>query len=513
MVEHVEPILDRVPALPARDKEAVAAGRWTNAEAWALRNALLFPVVALFVIAMVNALPQQIFSDSWYAILGGHEVVHHGLPGQDTLAIWTHGRHWVDQQWLGQLFFYGLYAAAGMKLVLFGHAAAVSAAFAAAIVFARRRGASVRSTCWIAVPTFVLMSWGSWNARAQSLALGLFVAVVWLVLTDARAPSRRVFLVFPLLLLWANIHGSAITGAIFVVLAGLTYAFERRRQPAREWLPRTAVLCIGPVACLFASPYATSLPDYYRHMLFNSAFRDFVMEWRPTAPDLQTSPFYLLAFVAVWLIGRRADRLSSLEKVLLVASALIGLQSLRGVVWFALVALMVMPVLLDGVLKPRAASRRFAPLNRALIASSLVGVVLTIAAVGAKPASWFERDYPQAALAAVEHANAASPDTLVFASTQYTDWLLLRVPELRGRIAFDTRFELLPRRRIEQLIDLKRQVEGSRAVVAPYGLFVLKQHDERLLIKGLLRSHEVRILHRGHGLVVLARPAARNERA
>jgi hypothetical protein len=356
------------------------------------------------------------------------------------------------------------------------------------------------------------MSWGSWNARAQSLALGLFVAVVWLVLTDARTPSRRVFLVFPLLLLWANLHGSAITGAIFVVLAGLTYAFERRRQPVHEWLPRTAVLCIGPVACLFASPYATSLPDYYRHMLFNSAFRDFVMEWRPTAPDLQTSPFYLLAFVAVWLIGRRSDRLSTLEKVLLVASALIGLQSLRGVVWFALVALMVMPVLLDGVLKPRAASRRFAPLNRALIASSLVGVVLTIAAVAAKPASWFERDYPQAALGAVEHANAASPDTLVFASTQYTDWLLLRVPELRGQIAFDTRFELLPRRRIEQLIDLKRQVEGSRAVVAPYGLFVLKQHDERLLIKGLLRNREVRILYRGHGLVVLARPAARNER-
>src|SRR5207245_10457600 len=61
------------------------------------------------------------------------------------------------------------------------------------------------------LPAVFLLMWGSWNARAQSLAFVLFVAVVWLLIADARAPSRRILFVFPLLALWANIHGTAIT--------------------------------------------------------------------------------------------------------------------------------------------------------------------------------------------------------------------------------------------------------------------------------------------------------------
>src|SRR5207253_2440451 len=128
MVEHAQPIPDGVVVAPGLGGEA-AASRLKRVTAWALPEALLFPVVALFVIA-------------------------------------------------------------------------------------RRRGASVRSIGWLTPPTLFLLIWGSWNARAQSLALGLFVAVVWLLIADSRAQSRRVFLVLPLLVLWANVHGSAVTGTL-----------------------------------------------------------------------------------------------------------------------------------------------------------------------------------------------------------------------------------------------------------------------------------------------------------
>ena len=190
MVEHVEPIADRVVTAPAPRTGIV--GRWTaRVVAWSLGEALLFPVVALYVVSLALSLPRELYSDSWYAILGGHEIVHHGFPSHDTLAIWTHGRAWVDQQWLGQLFFYGLFAAGGVKLALLGHVFAAGSAFVLAIVVARWRGASMRSVCWIALPAVFLLMWGSWNARAQSLAFVLFVAVVWLLIADARAPSAR----------------------------------------------------------------------------------------------------------------------------------------------------------------------------------------------------------------------------------------------------------------------------------------------------------------------------------
>jgi hypothetical protein len=509
MVEHVE----QGVGAPARAREDTRALRRFAEKAWgwSLEHALLFPIVALFLGTIISSLPRELVSDSWFAIFGGHEIAHHGLPSADNIAIWSHGRDWVDQQWLGQLILFGLYAAGGVKLALLGHAAAVGSAFMLAIAFARWRGASIRAICWLALPAIFLLVWGSWAARAQSFAFALFVGVVWLLVADARASSRRVFLVFPILLLWANIHGSAVTGALLVVLAGLTYGFERRRQAWRVWLPRAALLCVAPIACLFASPYALSLPGYYRGVLLNPGFRDFIVEWRPTALDLQTSPFYLLAFLAVWLVGKRGDRLTRFEQVLLAVTILMGLQTMRMVVWFALVALMVLPRVLDGVIKLNTSAARYRLLNRALIAVSIAGTLTTLVAVAARPSSWLERDYPKQALDVVQRVGVAQPGVRVFANEQYSNWLLLKVPQLRGRLAFDIRFELVSKQQLKQLVDVRRQVEGWRKIVAPYGLFVLKQGPDSLLATGLLRDEGARRLYRGHGLIVISRPVRRSD--
>src|SRR5688572_26980309 len=105
MVEHVQPSLDRAGGRSAR--EARPRRRpLERALLWASREALLFPMVALFYIGLVGNLPYELFQDTWMVILGGREVVEHGLPSHDTLTIWTQGREWIDQQWLAQLVFY-----------------------------------------------------------------------------------------------------------------------------------------------------------------------------------------------------------------------------------------------------------------------------------------------------------------------------------------------------------------------------------------------------------------------
>jgi hypothetical protein len=278
MVDHAERVLDHASKGRARQLARPRALVWVNNEA------VLFPIVALFVIGLLGNMPGELLSDSWLVILGGREIAQHGLPHHDTLAIWTHGKTWVDQQWLGQLIFYGLYALGGVKLALVGHVTAASTAFVLALVAARWRGGSTRAVCWLALPSIFLLIWGSWNARAQSFALVFFVTVVWLLIADARAPSRRVFFFTPLLVLWANVHGTALTGALLVAIYGVTYALERRRSPLGSWLPRAAALCLTPIACLFASPYASELPGYYHLMLTNSGLRQYIVEWRPTAP-------------------------------------------------------------------------------------------------------------------------------------------------------------------------------------------------------------------------------------
>jgi len=504
MLERAEPFVDRVAAAPA---PASARPAWAEqAWRWALGEALLFPVIALFTLGLVGALPDELLSDSWLVILGGKEIVQHGLPAHDTLTIWEHGRQWVDQQWLGQLFFYNLYALAGVKLVLLSHAAAVASAFVAAIAIARWRGGSVRSVCWIALPTVYIFTWASGNARAQSLALPLFVAVVWLLIRDARSESRRIFLVFPLLVLWGNIHGSALVGALFVALYGVMYGIGRRREPLRSWLPRTALLCIGPLACLFASPYATSLPGYYAHIVVNPGFHEFVTEWKATTPTLQTAPFYALAFAAVWILGRRGDRLTRFEKLLLLVTLLMAVHAIRNVIWFALAALILIPTPLDAVLKTNTAAMRYSFLNRALVLISVMAALVAVVGVAVKPSPWLTRSYPGGVLAAVDRAAAREPGLQVFANEQYGDWLLLKRPQLQGRLAFDIRFELLSKKQLETLVNARRRVEGWRQTLAPFGLFVLKKGPDTQLAAALLREPGTRVRYRGGGAIVLSRP-------
>jgi hypothetical protein len=298
---------------------------------------------------------------------------------------------------------------------------------------------------------------------------------------------------------------------VLVALLGVTYAVERRRRPLREWAPRSAALVIGPIACVFASPYAASLPAYYKTMLFNSGFRDLVIEWRPTAPSVQTAPFYLLAFLTVWLIGRRKERLLPFEQVLLGVTLLMGLQTIRSVIWFTLVALMLVPAALDGVLKPSTGAMRFRLLNRTLVAVSVAGVVTALAAVASKPSSWFERNYPNGILTAVDRVQARDPNVRVFANEAYGDWLLLRRPSLRGRLAFDIRFELISEQELERLVDVRRRAAGWQRIVAPYSLFVLKQGLESKLAAALLRRPGAHVEYRGHGAVVVSRPTQGGE--
>src|SRR5437660_791891 len=135
-----------------------------------------------------------------------------------------------------------------------------------------RGGASVRARAvavadWFGRDTFLVVAWGSWTLRVQSLVFPLFVALLWLLAEDSRRHSRRVLLALPIVVLWANIHGTAFLAAALVALRGLAMLFERDR-PLLARLPMAAVLAASP-ALLLASPYGFSLVGYYHKLLLN----------------------------------------------------------------------------------------------------------------------------------------------------------------------------------------------------------------------------------------------------
>jgi hypothetical protein len=427
------------------------------------REGLPLTVCALLGATLIASLPAQLVQDSWLALVAGREIVDHGLPLRDSLTVATAGARWIDQQWLGQLALYGVHELGGMRLLLAANALLIGASFGAAAFLGRRLGGSPTAVGLIAILAAAAAPW-SWQLRPQSLAYPLFVAVVWLLVTNARRPSPRVYLVFPLLALWANLHGSVVLAAALVALAGLA-ALAR---PSTRLTG--ALLALGAPLCVFASPYATDLSGYYRSTLGRAGFADLVTEWGPAWPGLATAPFLALVALAAAALVLARRRVTPVETLLLLATAAAGVAAVRNVVWFALAALVVIPSFL-GLNEARHEALSRLRLGLALGAVCAVGGA--IALVASRPASWYESQWPEQAAAVAGHAAADDPTLRVLASERTADWLLWEIPELEGRVAFDARFELLSDAELTRIARLlrgeapawHRQGSGYRLVV------------------------------------------------
>jgi hypothetical protein len=484
----------------ATTREAGGRQRSTRLGTLLEENGTLVFVVAAFAAALLTHLRTvALAADGWMALLSG-KVVAHGLPSHDTLTIWAHGRRWVDQQWLAQLVLYELDRLGGLRLVLLVHVALVTLGFGGAALLARRLGGSARSATWVALPVLVAFWPGAAVMRPQSFAYVLFVVVLWLLLDDLRGPSRRVFGVLPLLVLWANLHGSVVVGAALasgyalVELAGSLWR-KPRTAPARS-----LVLLVAPWLCVLASPYATSLPHYYR-TIFSSGFGSYVTEWAPTTLTLVNIPVYLLALGGLWLLGHTGSLTSAFEKLAFLGLSLLALDAVRNAVWLALLSLALLPRLVDTLRAPAVEPRR---LNRMLAIVTLAGVVVATVGVAFEPLSWFTRDgYPAAAGNAA--ASAAGSQARVFANEAYADWLVFEHPQLAGRIAYDSRFELLTGRQLRSVTEFRNLVAGWRSTVRGYDVFVLNKDDDRKPIRALVRAREARVVARRGQIVVLLR--------
>ena len=199
---------------------------------------VLVVLLAAFGIVYLTIFPPTLLvADSWLTLVAGREVVENGLPTKDELTVLGLGREWTDQQWGSQVLAYAAYSLGGLGLLAVMAATFAVGAFAIAAAGARALGAGQRAIVLVFFPVLMAAPW-TFTIRAQVFVLPLYTGLVWLLASEARRPTRRVYLVLPLLLIWANLHGSAALAAILVMLLA---AVELVRSRGRSWM-RSVVL-------------------------------------------------------------------------------------------------------------------------------------------------------------------------------------------------------------------------------------------------------------------------------
>jgi hypothetical protein len=305
-------------AYPGRAARSRLPGRRLT-EVLSRRGADVLIAVALsvLVLALLSEMVSDFNVDSWLALVTGRLVWQSGIPHRELLTMMSYGHPWIDQQWLSQLASYALYRLGGLSLLGVVNVALIAAPVFAAVFAARSLGAPFRSVLLV-LPACLAMITPSREIRTQEFAIPLFVAVVILLATDSRRPSRRVLWCLPLLALWANLHGSATLGAGLVGLRGLTMAWERRtvlRRSLHAWC-RPLALVLGAPAAILATPYGLAIIGYYRTTMGGSTLRQFVTEWRPvTSAPVTATALFLTAALALWSFGRNPRKTSLWDKL------------------------------------------------------------------------------------------------------------------------------------------------------------------------------------------------------
>jgi hypothetical protein len=253
------------------------------------------------------------------------------------------------------------------------------------------------------------------------------------------------------------------------------------------------------------------MASYYRATLLNGAFRTFISEWQPvTAAPILAGLFFVLAGITIWSFGRHVRQTTLWERWALLALAATAIMAIRNVEWFGFASLILLPVSIDAAVRSRAGTQRSRPvINLALTATVAVALVVAFAATFARGTSAFEHPYPAGVLAAVHAETAADPSSRVFADERYADWLLWRLPDLRGRVAYDARFELLSSQQFVWIAKLKGLVGTDwKRATRGYRILVLKSNITHDAVAAFEHEPGRRVLYEGHGVVVILRSAA-----
>ena len=385
-------------------------------------------------------------TDAFLALVTGREIAQHGLPRTDELAYATHGHVWTDQQWLGQLAIYEMDHLAGLRVTLVMQALVTAVAFAITAKYALDRGASEAATLVCGVAGFGLGA-TFFTLRPQLFwIVGFALLLVWLG-ADSRAPSKKVWWTIPMMAIWANVHGVVVMGAMFVGLRAALGVLEGLRDRNLRWTGRNVALGLAAAATPFCMPYARELPHYLQQInhLQSPARQLPILEWNRVGWPSDWPFFVIFAAITILMVvvhWKKLSRPAFFETLVLAITGLASWQASRHLQWFGMALAAYAPLALDAT----PVIREGRVLARVASAMRLIGpavfFILVVRLLMMKDDT-LERGYSLDALAPLSSAMAERPTSPVAISDVWADWALWYLPELRGRLEADVRFELL----------------------------------------------------------------------
>jgi hypothetical protein len=267
----------------------------------------------------------------------GDWIAAHGkVPDQDIFSYTQPGAPWYAFQWCSAVLYSKLNADAGIKAVAF--VSGIAIALWIAVLMQAMIGMRVQGLMAI----FLALAAGNaasihYLARPHLFTMLFLGLSVWLVETDREHPSRRVWLLVPLTVLWTNIHsGFVILPAYLGAICVGTFLEDGGIARAKRW----AAIFASCVAATLVNPYGIKLHLHILSFLSGPVATKVVDEYQ--SPQFRGEPMYwflLLLFAALMMAGISAYRRSFTDAAVILLFAAAALTSARNIPLFMTAAL------------------------------------------------------------------------------------------------------------------------------------------------------------------------------
>jgi hypothetical protein len=279
--------------------------------------------VAVATLSAFVALVTAVGADSrWLAALGRVAFQHHSIPDRIPYAA-APSAGWPNVPALGELVFY-VFALAGDRGLLLAQLLAVAAALSLLAWDLRRGGGGRGAPIVLAVVAVGALS-SLIAIRGQLFSLALFPLTLTLLRAEARQPSRRIWLLVPLVAVWSNLHGAVLVGLATAA------AYLLLDRAFREPFVALGALAASGVA-LFATPALLRTGEYYHSVMENEAARRGFGLWAPLSLHAPLDVLAIAAAAPLVALALRS-RLPRWELGALAGLAVLTVQSGRGAVW------------------------------------------------------------------------------------------------------------------------------------------------------------------------------------
>lgn len=454
MASSSEPLLTPVVAPTRRGMQSIGASGLSR---WLVPSFadLQFLSVILWLFAVGTAGWAQLLMDcdaGWHIRTGEWILANRAVPQVDMFSFSRPGEPWFAWEWGAEVIYGGLHLLGGLRaVVLF---AAVLVAVFGALVF--RRAVWHGANLFIALP-LVLLCVGATTvhilARPHLWTLVLFALSLFLLETDRRTPSRRVWWLVPLTVWWVNVHGgwAALIATLGIYAAGS--AVETWLEKGNWRVPLRYLALMG--ACLAATlvnPFTWRLHVHVFHYLQASWIKNLVAEFQsPSFRSENMLQFEILLMAGLIASGYYLMRRRFVEPLLMLFWAHSSLVSARHLPLYCAVAAPLVAGLLAEFWRKWTAGQKkssFAGIMDGLAADTLpsmkrmsVWAALPIVwlAVTSQPLHW-PSDFPKEVfpVETVAKHRASIEGRRVFTEDQWGDYLIYKLWP-KQRVFFDGR--------------------------------------------------------------------------